>query len=362
MPEQRICQYEPCSQIFTPSPRNSNRQIFCSPLCCSKAWKQANKEGLSQYFREYRKNHIDEFKEYDKAYRRSNREKHNANNRAYYQRNSEKVRSRTNAYKVEHQEERLAKEKAERAEKRLTTIICQNPDCGIIFPNTSTTSIPKYCSRDCCNRAWRSANKERLAQNAKVYHEAHKEELCSYHAAYGAAYYATNIEETRARHRAYAATHREESNRANAARHAAKREEINAQHRVYYEANKEQISAKIKAYRKSHPEIGQAASSRRRARLAAAPVNDLTPSQWEAIKQHYNHRCVYCPDNCWRCQRKQHKLTIDHIVPISKGGSHTVSNIAPACSTCNKKKNAGPPPRPVQPLLFTVPIIKRPGV
>ena len=310
MPEQRICQYEPCSQIFIPSPRNSNRQIFCSPLCCSKAWKQANKEGLSQYFREYRKNHIDEFKEYDKAYRRSNREKHNANNRAYYQRNSEKVRSRTNAYKVEHQEERLAKEKAERAEKRLTTIICQNPDCGITFPNTSTTSIPKYCSRDCCNRAWRSANKERLAQNAKVYHEAHKEEFRAYHAAYGRQYYAANIEATKTRH---------------------------------------------KAYRKNHPEVSQAADARRRARLASAPINDLTGPQWELIKQHYNHRCVYCPENCWRCRQKKHKLTQDHIVPLSKGGSNTVSNIVPSCQSCNSKKHTGPPLKPVQPLLLIYP-------
>ena len=358
MPEERICQYGPCSQPFTPPSHSSNRQKYCSEICCSKAYRETNQEKLSQYHRKHRLENVDEYRAYDKAYQKANREKKNAWGRDAYHRNPEKTLARTKVYKAEHRDEKLAQAKAERAAKRPSIIICQNPDCGISFSNTSPTSIPKYCSRECGNKAWRNANKESLSQKAKEYREIHKEELRSYHAAYGAAYYATNIEETRARHRAYAATHREESNRANVARHAAKREEINAKHRVYYEANKEQRSAKIKAYRKSHPEIGQAASSRRRARLAAAPVNDLTPPQWEAIKQHYNYRCVYCPDTCWHCRQKKHKLTLDHIIPISKGGSHTASNIVPACSTCNKKKNAGPPPRPVQPLLF--PVIKRP--
>jgi 5-methylcytosine-specific restriction endonuclease McrA len=44
--------------------------------------------------------------------------------------------------------------------------------------------------------------------------------------------------------------------------------------------------------------------------------------------------CPYCnaeltPDN----------LTIDHIVPISKGGTHTADNLAAICSPCNRAKH-----------------------
>jgi 5-methylcytosine-specific restriction endonuclease McrA len=42
------------------------------------------------------------------------------------------------------------------------------------------------------------------------------------------------------------------------------------------------------------------------------------------------HRCQYCGS------AKQ--LTIDHVIPRSKGGTHTWDNVAIACETCNHKK------------------------
>jgi len=57
----------------------------------------------------------------------------------------------------------------------------------------------------------------------------------------------------------------------------------------------------------------------------------LTASEWEAIKEAYNHKCAYCGDGSERLER-------DHIVPVSKDGTTTVVNIAPACRTCNSSK------------------------
>lgn len=43
---------------------------------------------------------------------------------------------------------------------------------------------------------------------------------------------------------------------------------------------------------------------------------------------------------CYYCGRKfpPSQLTMDHIVPLIRGGKSTKSNIVPACKECNNKK------------------------
>jgi 5-methylcytosine-specific restriction protein A len=44
-------------------------------------------------------------------------------------------------------------------------------------------------------------------------------------------------------------------------------------------------------------------------------------------------RCYYCHSQVGRTQ-----LTMDHVVPLSRGGRSTKGNIVPACKECNNKK------------------------
>lgn len=43
---------------------------------------------------------------------------------------------------------------------------------------------------------------------------------------------------------------------------------------------------------------------------------------------------------CYYCGKKvpPEELTMDHIVPLSRGGKSTKGNIVPACKECNNKK------------------------
>lgn len=45
--------------------------------------------------------------------------------------------------------------------------------------------------------------------------------------------------------------------------------------------------------------------------------------------------CYYCNHQVGR-----DRLTMDHVVPISRGGQSTKGNIVPACKECNTKKNS----------------------
>ena len=43
---------------------------------------------------------------------------------------------------------------------------------------------------------------------------------------------------------------------------------------------------------------------------------------------------------CYYCHREvgRENLTMDHLVPLSRGGKSTQGNIVPACKSCNNKK------------------------
>ena len=114
--------------------------------------------------------------------------------------------------------------------------------------------------------------------------------------------------------------------------------------RQYAAQNRHTVRAQSLAWKKVNLDRCRIHEQRRRAQKLKATRNDLTHQQWMTIKAHYGSRCVYCG-------RKMQRLTMDHIIPLSKGGEHTFSNVVPACALCNSKKNAGPPLTPVQPLL-----------
>lgn len=60
----------------------------------------------------------------------------------------------------------------------------------------------------------------------------------------------------------------------------------------------------------------------------------FTLTEWQTLKAQYNWTCPAC-----RKAEPKIKLTVDHIIPILKGGSNNIENIQPLCGSCNSKKN-----------------------
>lgn len=58
-----------------------------------------------------------------------------------------------------------------------------------------------------------------------------------------------------------------------------------------------------------------------------------TEGEWELLKQQYNFICPSCGKS-----EPDIKLTKDHIIPISRGGSDRIENIQPLCQRCNSHK------------------------
>jgi len=60
----------------------------------------------------------------------------------------------------------------------------------------------------------------------------------------------------------------------------------------------------------------------------------FTKEEWEEKKRTSFFKCVLCGES-----ELNVKLTIDHIIPISRGGTNYISNIQPLCGSCNSKKH-----------------------
>ena len=61
----------------------------------------------------------------------------------------------------------------------------------------------------------------------------------------------------------------------------------------------------------------------------------MTDSKKFAIFMKYDGHCGYCG-------KKLHRdtMTVDHIVPVSRGGGNSLENLMPSCRECNEAKAA----------------------
>jgi 5-methylcytosine-specific restriction endonuclease McrA len=170
-----------------------------------------------------------------------------------------------------------------------------------------------------CNRAYYLANQEKVkARVSKDYHDNHEAKL--------------------------------ERRRELADRPEAKKKKA-LQDKAYYLNNKEAISERYKEWAKLnrqrlrdywknwyHANLDHARSlsktheHRRRSWAKINGNNTLTCQQIEALYDKHPY-CEYC-------KKSEVKLTIDHIIPLSRAGQNCIDNITIACESCNLSKGS----------------------
>lgn len=107
--------------------------------------------------------------------------------------------------------------------------------------------------------------------------------------------------------------------------HIKNREDILSYKREYYAANKE----KYREYdRTADPLIRKGIKYRYRARKQANGIEKYSVAK---MFERDNHTCAYCGDVA---------KELDHITPVSRGGSDSPSNVAASCVSCNRRKAA----------------------
>lgn len=196
-----------------------------------------------------------------------------------------------------------------------------------------------YACRECVRergRAYREANRERGARRSAEYYRANREAKARYD------------RERRERDKARLTEQKRAYYKANfdaiAARKAEYRLEnldaARARDRAYYEANREEWLERGRAWREANPErrreINRRNQQARRARKLAVSIGPVDPEAlWTGV-------CGICGDPMDRTVQHPDPAssTLDHIVPLAKGGPHEQSNLQWAHRVCNIRKGA----------------------
>lgn len=106
-------------------------------------------------------------------------------------------------------------------------------------------------------------------------------------------------------------------------------ERINEINRISRRNHPARYADNTKRYRQSHPEKQLQFNQTNRARRRGAP-GSLSDVEWIFIVTCFSGHCGKCGST--------ERLSIDHIIPVSKGGHHSMDNVQPLCVSCNSGK------------------------
>lgn len=184
-------------------------------------------------------------------------------------------------------------------------------------------------------RAWRKRNPERSQEISRRSVEKNRDRI-------NARERAMYAEKRQAKKAAYRAANREHIKARNAKYRKRNAAKIAAYNSGYYLANSEAVNARIKRAQAANPglynQLHKAAKHRRKVRLTNnGPSERFTDLE---IFERDNWRCQLCGGAVDRTLPYPNPMSasLDHVLPIARGGGHTRKNAQLAHLGCNSRK------------------------
>ena len=103
----------------------------------------------------------------------------------------------------------------------------------------------------------------------------------------------------------------------------------------YRETHKEQLYEKGKKYRETHRDYFKVKYKERKNNIKSTNDGSITQALLEELLLLQDNKCTYCG-----CKLTPDNKHMDHIIPISRGGTHTADNIHYVCKGCNQSKGS----------------------
>lgn len=152
-----------------------------------------------------------------------------------------------------------------------------------------------------------------------------------------AEYYRNNKEQIRKKCAEKYAANPERNKVINADRYWARREKELARCAEKYQKNKEKILARQAEYYANNKEKHFALIRKRRAKVKGAG-GVHTASDIARLLHSQRQLCANCETKLFKSGPS--KFHVDHIMPVSKGGSNGPDNLQCLCPPCNRRKSA----------------------
>lgn len=191
---------------------------------------------------------------------------------------------------------------------------------------TTTDSIPlKRCSQ--C--------KQHLPANRFNRDKSHKDKLASScktcNNARSAAWRKNNLDRERENGRKWRLNHPDQARGSRRAYYEQHIDEHRANGKNWNKQHRKWVNILSSKWAKSHPEQIRKNSHRRRAEKRNA-IGTHTAQDIMILNINQRNKCAYCG------VQLGNKYHVDHIIPLSRGGSNDFDNLALACPRCNMSK------------------------
>ena len=167
------------------------------------------------------------------------------------------------------------------------------------YNNKSKGKLKAWCK--VCDKNYREHNKDKL----KEYYENNKDKIKEYMKEYNKEYRENNKDK--------------------------KKEYMKEYNKKYYENNKDSLTESRKEYREYNKDKIKGYNHKRRA-LKLGNGGSYTKEQWLDTLEYFDYKCAYTGE----CIK--HSCHVEHIVPISKGGTSYIWNLVPSTASANCSK------------------------
>jgi len=179
-----------------------------------------------------------------------------------------------------------------------------------------------------------------LAEISKRYYKDHKEEHKERRAARARRYHQENIEKEKARWQKYSQNNREKINAHKKIYDSQNPKKIREYSQKYYKKNQGKCRESCRQYQAKNRDSFTDRSRRRRAIKRSVTIEKFSSLE---IFQRDQWVCQICKKGVNRRLKCPHPLSksLDHIIPLSRGGSHSKINVQLVHLVCNERAHVG---------------------